>query len=124
MIKVTKISFKKRQIAKSNRRSNANALRQTNMTKNIHNISPIIKLELLGIGSIRYLEVKARLEEALAEMGLELSIHEIKDIDHILENDILGIPALKINNRIVFQNTVPTVIQIKSALKAVLQETK
>ena len=90
------------------------------MTKNIHNISPIIKLELLGIGSIRYLDVKARLEEAIAELGLDLSITEIKDIDHILENDILGIPALKVNNQIVFQNSVPTVEEIKAEIQAFL----
>ena len=90
------------------------------MTKNIHNISPIIKLELLGIGSIRYLDVKARLEEAIAELGLDLSITEIKDIDHILENDILGIPALKVNNQIVFQNSVPTVEKIKAEIQAFL----
>ncbi|MEO0341593.1 MAG: thioredoxin family protein, partial [Bacteroidota bacterium] len=87
------------------------------MTKNIHNISPIIKLELLGIGSIRYLDVKARLEEAIAELGLDLSITEIKDIDHILENDISGIPALKVNNQIVFQNSVPSVEEIKAEIQ-------
>ena len=80
----------------------------------------IIKLEILGIGSLRYLSVKQNLLAALQIMQLDIPVNEVKDIDKILEGNLIGIPALRVNNTILFQNEVPSIEDIQQSLNEFL----
>ena len=91
------------------------------MTRNVNHQSQLLNLELLGIGSLRYQSVKQNLEIALQDMDLDIPINEIKDIEKILECDIIGIPALRINQTIVFQNVVPSIDEIKASIIPLLE---
>lgn len=76
-----------------------------------------IKLELLGIGSAKDRQMKAHLEEALRRIGYDIPILEVRAIKDLMRYDISGIPALAINNQIVFEREVPQVEDIVLALR-------
>lgn len=94
------------------------------MTSSVQQNQQILKLELLGIGSKRYLVFLENLQKALASLQLEVPINEIKDIHQILEFDIIGIPALCINGKFHFQTNVPSVEQLQNILKQATQVAK
>lgn len=79
------------------------------------------KLELLGIGSAKNRALKANLEEALRQLGLDIPIEEIRDIHSLMRYDISGIPALALNGKVIFQRIVPQVEDIKIVLRVLLQ---
>ena len=90
------------------------------MTRSINHQTKTIKLELLGIGSLRYQSVKQNLEMALQQLELNIPIVETKDIESILECDIIGIPALKINDTIISQEHVPSTQDLKDSISSFL----
>lgn len=79
------------------------------------------RIELLGIGSARHRAFQARLEEALRELKLDVPIEEVSEISDLLRYDISGIPALVVNDKVVFQKVVPSVEDFKIALSVLLQ---
>ena len=82
--------------------------------------SDVIQLELLGIGSAKDRSLKANLKKALTDLGLNIPINEVKDIDKLMKYDVSGIPALIVNGKVVFQKIVPEVEDIKVVLKILL----
>lgn len=94
------------------------------MTSSVQQNQQILNLELLGIGSKRYLSFLDNLQKALIALQLDIPINEIKDIHQILEYDIIGIPALCINGKFYFQTDVPSVEQLKGILKQATQVSK
>lgn len=94
------------------------------MTSSVQQNQQILKLELLGIGSKRYLMFLENLQKALNALNLDVSVNEIKDIHQILEYDIIGIPALCINGKFHFQTDVPSIEQLQGVLKQAVQVPK
>lgn len=74
------------------------------------------KLALLGIGSAKDRELKANLMEALRQLGMDIPVQEIRDIDRLLAYGITGIPALIFNGRVVVQKVVPSVDDLRTIL--------
>lgn len=83
----------------------------------------MIKLELLGIGSKRYLVLLERLRSVLKKMNLDIPINEIRDIDRILAYNIIGIPALCVNGEFLYQSDVPNEEELEQAFQQILQKT-
>lgn len=76
-----------------------------------------IKLELLGIGSAKDRKMRAHLEEALRRIGYDIPIQEVRAIKDLMRYDISGIPALAINNQIIFQKEVPQIEELTLAIR-------
>ncbi|MFM8361272.1 MAG: universal stress protein [Haliscomenobacter sp.] len=74
------------------------------------------KLALLGIGSAKDREFKANLMEALRELGMDIPVQEIRDIDRLLAYGITGIPALIFNGQVVVQKVVPGTDDLRTIL--------
>ena len=51
------------------------------------------KLELLGIGASMDRQLKANLLQALWQLGLDIPVEEVREIDRLLESGGSGIPA-------------------------------
>ena len=81
----------------------------------------ISKVELLGIGSARYQQLKQNLTAALKILNVDTSISEITDIDELMSYDVGGIPAVLVDNRVIFQRVVPSVEDITDVLRALMQ---
>ena len=70
----------------------------------------IDNIRILGVSeSARMSLLKERVEEALRRLGLSSRIEEVTEIDQLMEYGIIGIPALVIGQRILFQQEVPEV---------------
>lgn len=82
----------------------------------------IPKIELLGIGSAKNRELKLNLEKALAELEVEAPIIEVKNIQDFLRYDINAIPALVINDKVIFQKVVPDKEELKIVLNLLLKD--
>jgi len=81
----------------------------------------MIRLELLGIGSKRYLALLNALRSVLQRMNLDIPINEVKEIDKILTYDIIGIPALCVNGEFLYQSDVPSEEELELAFQQILQ---
>lgn len=79
------------------------------------------KLELLGIGASMDRQLKANLLQALWQLGLDIPVEEVREIDRLLESGVSGIPALIVNGRVVIQKTVPAVEELRLVLFALLK---
>lgn len=80
------------------------------------------KLELLGIGASKDRQFKANLLEALWQIGMDIPVDEIREIDRLLESGVAGIPALLVDGRVVFQKVVPSVEDLRLVLHILLHE--
>lgn len=78
-------------------------------------------LQLLGIGSANDRALKRNLQDALAQLSLDIPIQEVRDIDRLLDYGISGIPALLVNGKVIFQKVVPSVEDIRIVLNVLLQ---
>jgi nucleotide-binding universal stress UspA family protein len=74
------------------------------------------KLALLGIGSAKDREFKVNLMEALLQLGVDIPVQEVRDIDRLLAYGITGIPALIFNGRVVVQKVVPSMDDLRTIL--------
>jgi len=76
-----------------------------------------LQLKVIGIGCSKSRALMRNVEHALSGSHLPVSVNEIKEVDDIMQYNIDAIPALLINNRVVFQKEVPSVAQIKHLLQ-------
>lgn len=84
----------------------------------------MLPIKLIGIDHSRGLEtLRTNLMVALESLGLNARISEITDVDEIISLDIYGIPALMLDEKVLFQKEVPTSEDICKALEAHLGET-
>lgn len=74
------------------------------------------KLELLGIGAAKDRELKNHLLEAIQQLGVDISIDEVREIDRLLAYGITGIPALILDGKVLFQQVVPSVADLRMLL--------
>lgn len=79
------------------------------------------RLELLDVGSSKGKALKANIEQALQELGLDLPILEVKDIGKLLAYGISGIPALAVDGRVVLQQSAPSTRELKVVLSMLLR---
>jgi nucleotide-binding universal stress UspA family protein len=78
------------------------------------------RLEILDVGSNKGKALKANAAQALLDLGLDLVIEEVSDINQLLEYGISGIPAMAIDGRVVLQKTVPSVQEMRVVLSVLL----
>ena len=82
----------------------------------------IDNIRILGVSeSARMSLLKERVEEALRRLGLSSRIEEVTEIDQLMEYGIIGIPALVIGQRILFQQEVPEVDILISTIAALAE---
>ena len=73
-------------------------------------------IELLGIGASMDRQLKANLLQALWQLGLDIPISEVREIDRLIESGVSGIPALVINGRVILQKVVPSTDELRILL--------
>lgn len=80
------------------------------------------KIELLGIGSTKNRQLRTNLEIAMASLGVQAPIIEVKDIQKLLKYDIDGIPALVVDDRVIFEKVVPEIEDLKIVLNVLFND--
>lgn len=77
----------------------------------------MIKLQILGIGCRRSKALKDNVLEALKRYPLNVTLEEITEVDELMKFDISSTPALLINDKVVVENDVLTVEEIRELLE-------
>jgi hypothetical protein len=65
------------------------------------------KVKLLGIGASKDKALRQLVEQAMSALNIHWPIEEIKDINLLIQYGITGIPALVIDDIVLFQYNVP-----------------
>lgn len=78
------------------------------------------QIKLLGIGSAKDRALKANLLAALEALDLDVALLEITNVNEILSYGISGIPALLLDDKIIFQKIVPSVEELCTVLNELL----
>lgn len=75
-------------------------------------------IEILGIkGHKKTKQLRENVAQALQAIGLDIEVKEVHQVEVRLATEIDAIPALKINGKMVLQQTIPAVEQLKVLLK-------
>jgi len=120
MTKVIPYKFQKLDLAesiqKAMRRIRLNTFAMENETK--------AQITLLGIGSAKDRALKANLMSVLEAADLDVDVREVSDISQILNYGVSGIPALLLDEKVIFQKIVPSVEELNTALTELLKHRK
>lgn len=75
-------------------------------------------IEILGIkGHKKTKQLRENVAQALQAIGLDIEVKEVHQVEVRLATEIDAIPVLKINDKVVLQQTIPAVEQLKVLLK-------
>lgn len=75
-------------------------------------------VKILGVGSARDRELLRSVQTAANEVGLNIDIQFISDINAFLHLGITGIPSMLIEDKIVANGRIPGVPELKNLLQS------
>jgi len=78
----------------------------------VRNMTTSHQIKLLGIGASRDRAMRQLVEQVMEVLGINWPIEEIKDIHLLMHYGISGIPALIIDEKILFQEKVPSYAEL------------
>lgn len=73
-------------------------------------------VQILGPGCSNCKRLLAHVEEAVAELGLEVEIEKIEDVGRILSFGVMRTPALALDGEVMVMGRVPAVDELKGLL--------
>jgi small redox-active disulfide protein 2 len=74
------------------------------------------KLQILGPGCPKCLELAKRTEEAAGAAGLDFELEKVTELNQIMAFGVLMTPALVVDGQVKTVGTVPSVEEIKKLL--------
>ena len=77
----------------------------------------IHKVKLLGIGASKDKALRELVDQAMSVLNIHWPIEEIKDINLLIHYGITGIPALIIDDKVLFQVNVPSYSELLQVFK-------
>ena len=77
----------------------------------------IHKVKLLGIGASKDKALRELVDQAMSVLNIHWPIEEIKDINLLIDYGITGIPALIIDDNVIFQVIVPSYSELLQVFK-------
>jgi small redox-active disulfide protein 2 len=76
----------------------------------------MMKIEVLGMGCPKCQKTKENIKTALAELGKEAELAEVKDLQKIADYGVMMTPAVVIDGEVKLVGKVPSVEQVKTML--------
>ncbi len=76
-----------------------------------------MEIKVLGTGCSNCKALYASVEKAIAEEGLEASLVKEEDLMKIMEYDVMRLPALAVDGKVVASGKVLSVAEVKALLK-------
>ena len=77
-----------------------------------------MKIRVLGAGCTKCKTLFSTVQKALVELDLAADLDKIENIQEIMQYNVLGMPALVINDKVKFYGKIPSVDEIKKLLLA------
>jgi len=75
------------------------------------------KIEVLGTGCSKCVTTAATIEQVAAEIGQQVSVEKVTDLERIMAYQIMSTPAVAIDGKVVHTGSVPERAKITSWLK-------
>jgi hypothetical protein len=79
----------------------------------------IHQVKLLGIGASKDKALRELVDQAMSVLNIHWPIEEIKDINLLIHYGITGIPALVIDDIVLFQDIVPSYTELLEVFKEI-----
>jgi small redox-active disulfide protein 2 len=76
-----------------------------------------MKIKIIGMGCPKCRQTEANARQAARELGLNVEIEKITDVNKISDFGIMATPGLAVDGEIKFSGKVPLVEEIKGVLK-------
>lgn len=76
-----------------------------------------MKIQILGSGCPRCKQTEANAKEAIKNLGIDVQIEKVTDINKIVDFGMTTTPALAIDGEVKFSGKIPTVEEIERILK-------
>lgn len=77
-----------------------------------------MEIKILGTGCPKCNSLEAAVKKAVEELGLkDAAIEHVSDIEKIIEYGVMSTPALVVDGVVRFSGRVPSVADVKKALK-------
>ena len=73
-------------------------------------------IKILGTGCPKCKTLEKTTREAVAEMGLDIEILKVEDIQKIMQYGIMRTPGLVINEKVVLAGRLPSISEVKNLL--------
>jgi small redox-active disulfide protein 2 len=73
-------------------------------------------IQVLGTGCKKCVSLKANVDTALKDLGIEADVQKIEDINEIVKFGVMSTPALAVDGQVKFTGRVATPEEIKSVL--------
>ncbi|MDW7775933.1 MAG: thioredoxin family protein [Methanosarcinales archaeon] len=72
-----------------------------------------MKIEILGTGCAKCKKVTDNVKKAVEELGLQIQVEKVEDINRILDYGVMMTPAVVMNGEVKIAGKIPDVKQIK-----------
>lgn len=79
-------------------------------------ISNGVNIKILGPGCPNCQKLEANVKQAVEELKLEAKIEKVSDIGEIMSYNVMNMPVLVVDEKIIFSGSVPEVEEIKNSL--------
>ncbi len=76
-----------------------------------------MNIKILGSCCSKCDTLKSLTETALKELAFEAAVEKITDIEKIISYNVLSLPALVINEKVIIAGKVPAISELKDILK-------
>ncbi|NJN76921.1 MAG: thioredoxin family protein [Saprospiraceae bacterium] len=73
-------------------------------------------IKILGIGSLKYRQLLENLNNAIIELKMDATVERFEEVEDFLRFNIVEIPTLMINDKVVVRGYAPDVEELKSIL--------
>jgi small redox-active disulfide protein 2 len=71
-----------------------------------------LKIEILGTGCAKCKQTTKNVQKAVDELGLDILVEKVEDINQILEYGVMMTPGVVINGEVKMAGKIPDVSQI------------
>jgi len=75
-----------------------------------------MKIKILGPGCAKCEALEKAVKEAVKELNIIAEIEKVNDIIQIMNYGIINVPALVINEKVIFSGKVPSVKELKELI--------
>ena len=81
-----------------------------------------MKIKILGPGCARCDQLEKMTKEVVKELGIDVSLEHVKDVQKIMEYPILHTPGLVLNEELVCSGRVPTKVEVTTYITTALSK--
>lgn len=79
-----------------------------------------MEIKVLGPGCAKCQQLEKTVREVVKELGVDVKVEDIRDIQKIMEYPILATPGLVIDEKLVFSGRVPNKAEVKAFITTAL----